>query len=85
MEREWPWALPSRPCSQSLRAQSPPDDENKVHFEIMPYLVAAGMGGDVTVKGNDASFSQDPGDILGKLQAGCMGRTRQIRQVVRRA
>jgi hypothetical protein len=42
----------------------------------MPYLVFAGMGGDLTVRGRSASFSQSAGDILSNLQFGFMGRTR---------
>jgi hypothetical protein len=52
------------------------DDDGKVHFELMPYLVLAGMGGDITVKGRTSSFSQSAGDILKNLQFGVMGRTR---------
>lgn len=61
----------------SLQAQqAAPADDDKVHLELMPYLVLAGMGGDVTVKGRSASFSQSAGDILSNLQFGVMGRTR---------
>jgi hypothetical protein len=56
--------------------QTAPIDDGRVHFELMPYLVFAGMGGDLTVKGREASFSQSAGDILRNLQFGVMGRTR---------
>lgn len=56
--------------------QSPTTDDDKLHFELTPYLVLAGMGGDLTVRGRTASFSQSAGDILSKLQLGFMGRTR---------
>ena len=56
--------------------QAPPADDDKVHVELMPYLVLAGMGGDLTAKGRSASFSQSAGDILSNLQFGVMGRTR---------
>ncbi len=56
--------------------QAAPADDDKVHVELMPYLVLASMGGDVTLKGREASFSQSAGDILSNLQFGVMGRTR---------
>ena len=56
--------------------QAAPLDDEKVRVELMPYLVLAGMGGDVTVQGRTASFSQSATDILSNLQFGVMGRTR---------
>ena len=66
-------ALLSMPA---MAQQAAPADDEKVHVELMPYLVLAGMGGDLTVKGRTGSFSQSAGDILSNLQFGVMGRTR---------
>jgi hypothetical protein len=62
----------------SLRAQPPgaADDDGKTHFYLMPYLVLAGMGGDITVQGHTASLSESVGDVLSNLQFGFMGRMR---------
>ena len=58
-------------------AQTPGSvDDGKAHFELTPYLVLAGMGGDLTIRGRTASFSQSAGDVLSNLQFGVMGRTR---------
>jgi hypothetical protein len=56
--------------------QSGSFDDRETYFELMPYLVVAGMGGDLTVLGRTASFSQSAGDVLSNLQFGFMGRTR---------
>jgi hypothetical protein len=53
-----------------------PVDEQKVGLELMPYIVFGGMGGDLTIKGRSASFSQSAGEVLSNLQFGFMGRTR---------
>jgi hypothetical protein len=57
-------------------AQQTASTEQKVAFELMPYLVFAGMGGDLALRGRSASFSQSAGEILSNLQFGFMGRTR---------
>jgi hypothetical protein len=65
-------ALAGTLCAQQSSAS--PDD--KPHFELMPYLVLGGLGGDITVRGRTASFSQSAGDVLSNLQFGFMGRMR---------
>lgn len=52
------------------------DVPDGVHFEVMPYLIAPGMSGTATVKGNQQSINASAGDIFGHLQFGFMGRTR---------
>lgn len=49
--------------------------DNKVHLELMPYLIIPGMGGDVTVRGTTESLNASAGDIFGHLQFGFMART----------
>jgi hypothetical protein len=70
------WALLSVLGVPGWAQQSAVADDDKAHFELMPYLVLGGMSGDLTVKGRSASFSQSAGDILSNLQFGVMGRTR---------
>jgi hypothetical protein len=62
----------------AARAQPPgtADDDGKTHFYLMPYLVLAGMGGDITIQGRTASLSTSAGDVLSNLQFGFMGRMR---------
>lgn len=60
----------------STAQQAAPSDDDKPHFELMPYLVLGGMGGDVTVRGRSTSFTQSATDVLSNLQFGFMGRTR---------
>ena len=47
-----------------------------VCFELMPYLIAPGMSGDATVKGNQQTINASAGDIFSHLQFGFMARTR---------
>ncbi len=47
-----------------------------VHFELTPYLVAPGMSGDATVRGNQQTINASAGDIFSHLQFGFMARTR---------
>lgn len=47
-----------------------------VHFELMPYLIAPGMSGEVTVKGSQQTINASAGDIFSHLQFGFMARTR---------
>ena len=63
------------PAAAQQAAQT---DDGRAHFELMPYLVFGGMGGDLTVKGHESSFSQSAGDVLGNLQFGFMGRARVV-------
>lgn len=46
-----------------------------IHFELMPYLIAPGMSGDATVRGNHQTINAGAGDILSHLQFGFMART----------
>jgi hypothetical protein len=52
------------------------DDGDKPRFELTPYLVLAGMGGDVTIRDRTAVVSSSAGDVLSNLQFGVMGRAR---------
>src|SRR5262245_52885798 len=56
--------------------QGTADDDGKTHFYLIPYLVLAGMGGDITVQGRTAYFSTSAGEVLSNLQFGLMGRAR---------
>ena len=59
------------------QAQGPEADSIEgVHFELMPYLIAPGMSGDATVKGNQQTINASAGDIFNHLQFGFMARTR---------
>ncbi|MDT8069111.1 MAG: hypothetical protein ROO76_13180 [Terriglobia bacterium] len=49
--------------------------DNKIHLEFMPYLIAPGMGGDVTVNGTTETLNASAGDVLSHLQFGFMART----------
>ena len=49
--------------------------DNKVHLEIMPYLIVPGMSGDVTIRGQEQSLNASAGDIFSHLQFGFMART----------
>lgn len=51
-------------------------EDNKVHIEIMPYLLVPGMGGQVSLKGTTQSINASAGDILSHLQLGFMARTK---------
>lgn len=52
------------------------DSMEEIHFELMPYLIAPGMSGDATVKGNPQTINASAGDIFGHLQFGFMARSR---------
>jgi hypothetical protein len=56
--------------------QAATGDDDKPHFELMPYIVLGGLGGDITLRGRTASFSQSATEVLSDLQFGFMGRTR---------
>jgi hypothetical protein len=51
-------------------------NDDKVHVDLMPYLIAPGMSGDVKVKGVYQSINPSAADILSHLQFGFMGRAR---------
>jgi len=69
-------ALPLLGMSVWAQQPAPVASDDKPHFELMPYLVLGGMGGDITVQGYSTSFSQSPKDVLSNLQFGFMGRMR---------
>lgn len=49
--------------------------DDKIHVELMPYLIFPGMSGDVTVKGNTQPVNASVGDIFSNLQFGFMARS----------
>ena len=58
-------------------AQGPAADSMEgFHFELLPYLIAPGMSGDATVRGNQATINASAGDIFSHLQFGFMAKTR---------
>ncbi len=66
-------------CSAASVVAQVQDDasftDDKVHFELMPYLIIPGMCGDITAKGTTQSINASAGDIFSHLQFGFMGRT----------
>ncbi len=66
-------------CTSAVSIAKAQDDsaltDNKIHLELMPYLIIPGMGGDVTIKGTAESLNASAGDIFGHLQFGFMGRS----------
>ena len=48
--------------------------DNKVHFEVIPYLVFGGISGDLTIRGQTLPVDASAGDVLSNLNAGFMGR-----------
>lgn len=59
----------------AMAQQAAPLDDNKVHFELMPYLVFGGMGGDITIQNRTVDVNASATDVLSNLQFGFMGRT----------
>lgn len=58
-------------------AQGPAADSMEgLHFELLPYLIAPGMSGDATVRGNQQTINASAGDIFSHLQFGFMAKTR---------
>jgi hypothetical protein len=49
--------------------------DDKLHVDVMPYLVLAGMGGDATVLNHTVPVNASGIDVLSHLKMGFMGRT----------
>ena len=49
--------------------------DNKLHVDLMPYLVFGGMSGDVTIQNRTVPVNASATDVLSNLQFGFMGRT----------
>lgn len=49
--------------------------DSKLHVDVMPYLVFAGMSGDVTILNHIVPVNPSATDVLSNLQFGFMGRT----------